>query len=325
MDRELSWVLTLVAYCCLMGEGNAQLGVGFYRETCPSAEPVVRSVVRNAVISNPNTAAVLLRLHFHDCFVEGCDGSILIENGQSAERNAFGHQGVGGFDVIEEAKQQLEAACPGIVSCADIVALAARDAVATANGPAYEVPTGRRDGRVSNVSLAADMPDVGDSIQQLKSKFSEKGLSDGDLVLLSAAHTIGTTACFFMTERLYNSVPGGGSDRSIDPDFLPELKSMCPQNGDVNMRIAIDHGSERTFDDRILRNIRSGWAVLESDAKLNDDPATRSVMESYVGLFNPLFRPSFEADFVESMVKMGQIGVKTGSNGEIRRVCKSFN
>ncbi|KAI3424655.1 Peroxidase [Psidium guajava] len=325
MDRELLWVLTLLVYCCLMGTCNAQLRVGFYGQTCPSAEPVVRSVVRNAVVSDPNKAAILLRLHFHDCFVEGCDGSILIENGQSAERNAFGHQGVGGFEVIEEAKKQLEAVCPGIVSCADIVALAARDAVAMAHGPAYEVPTGRRDGRVSNVSLAADMPDVGDSIQQLKSKFFQKGLSDRDLVLLSAAHTIGTTACFFMTERLYNFVPGGGSDPSINPDFLPELRATCPQNGDVNVRIAIDHGSERTFDDQILRNIRSGRAVLESDAKLNDDPATRGVMESYVGLFSPLFGPSFRADFAESMVRMGQIGVKTGSNGEIRRVCKFLN
>ncbi|KAF8019996.1 hypothetical protein BT93_G0630 [Corymbia citriodora subsp. variegata] len=325
MDLELLWVLTLIACCCLMGTCNAQLGVGFYGQTCPSAEPVVRSVVRNAVISDPNMAAVLLRLHFHDCFVEGCDGSILIENEPSAERNAFGHQGVRGFEVIEEAKAQLEATCPGIVSCADIVALAARDAVAMANGPAYKVPTGRRDGRVSNVSLAADMPDVGDSIQQLKSKFSEKGLSDKDLVLLSAAHTIGTTACFFMKDRLYNFMPGGGSDPSINPDFLPELKLMCPQDGDVNVRIAIDHGSERTFDDQILWNIRSGWAVLESDAKLNDDPATRSVMESYMGLFNPIFGPDFEADFIKSMVKMGRIGVKTGSNGEIRRVCKSFN
>lgn len=121
----------------------------------------------------------------HVLYEQGCDGSILVENGPESEKNAFGHQGVGGFDVIEQAKAQLEAACPGAVSCADIVALAARDAVALSNGPSYEVPTGRRDGRVSNMSLASDMPDVGDSIEQLKSKFSRKGLSDRDLVLLS--------------------------------------------------------------------------------------------------------------------------------------------
>lgn len=54
-----------------------------------------------------------------------------------------------------------------------------------ANGPAYQVPTGRRDGFVSNVSLADDMPDVGDSIQLLKTKFFNKGLTVKDLVLLS--------------------------------------------------------------------------------------------------------------------------------------------
>lgn len=61
--------------------------------------------------------------------MQGCDGSILIDNGQNAEKNAFGHQGVRGFDVIEKAKAQLEATCQGVVSCADIVALAARDAI----------------------------------------------------------------------------------------------------------------------------------------------------------------------------------------------------
>lgn len=60
---------------------------------------------------------------------QGCDGSILIENGPQSERHAFGHQGVRGFEVIERAKAQLEGSCPGLVSCADIVALAARDAV----------------------------------------------------------------------------------------------------------------------------------------------------------------------------------------------------
>ncbi|XP_038682778.1 peroxidase 43 [Tripterygium wilfordii] len=325
MERSLLVILMLLIFTCFIGISQGQLSVGFYGDSCPQAESTVTSVVREAVSDNPNMAAVLLRLHFHDCFVEGCDGSILIENGPDDEGRAFGHQGVGGFEVIEKAKAQLEAACPSIVSCADIVALAARDAIAMANGPTYQVPAGRRDGRVSNVSLAADMPDVSDSIQQLKTKFIDKGLSPKDLVVLSAAHTIGTTACFFMTKRLYNFVPGGGPDPSINPNFLPELKAICPQNGNVNVRLPIDHGSELTFDNQILRNIRDGFAVLESDARLNDDLATKSVVESYFGLLSPVFGPSFETDFVESIVKMGQIDVKTGSEGEIRHTCSAFN
>lgn len=54
-----------------------------------------------------------------------------------------------------------------------------------ANGPSYEVETGRRDGVISNLSLAENMPDVSDSIQILKAKFSDKGLSEKDLVVLS--------------------------------------------------------------------------------------------------------------------------------------------
>ncbi|KAM1552258.1 hypothetical protein ACFXTH_044409 [Malus domestica] len=318
----MALVLAL-AFVFLVGlsQADGQLMVGFYGETCPEAESIVRTVVRDAVLSDANTAAVLLRLHFHDCFVQGCDGSILIEDGANAERHAFGHQGVGGFEVIEKAKSQLEAACQGVVSCADIVALAARDAIALAGGPAYEVGTGRRDGVVSNMSLADDMPDVSDSIQQLKAKFMRRGLTEKDLVLLTAAHTIGTTACFFLTRRLYNFFPGGGSDPSINPNLLPQLKQRCPQNGDVNIRLPIDEGSEQTFDLHILQNIRNGFAVLESDAKLNEDAMTRSIMDSYFPLFNIPFGPSFEADFIESILRMGQISVKTGFQGVIRRNC----
>lgn len=128
-----------------------------------------------------------------------------------------------------------------------------------------------------------------------------------------------------MSQRLYHFPTGGGSDPSINPEFLPELKSMCPENGDVNVRLPIDRGSEKTFDSQILQNIRSGLAVLQSDASLYQDEATKSVVDSYFGLLSPFLGPSFEADFATSMVKMGRIGVLTGSQGKIRRVCSSFN
>nr|GEW44938.1 vacuolar iron transporter homolog 4-like [Tanacetum cinerariifolium] len=165
---------------------ETRLRVGFYNETCPDAESIVNGFVRDAARFNNQIPAILLRLHFHDCFVQGCDGSILIDDDPISEKLAVGHQGVKGFDVIENAKSQLEFECPDVVSCADIVAIAARDAVAFTFGPFYEVETGRRDGFVSNLSLADNMPDFSDSIQLLKQKFFEKGLNEKDLVVLSA-------------------------------------------------------------------------------------------------------------------------------------------
>ncbi|VFQ81814.1 unnamed protein product [Cuscuta campestris] len=317
--------LVLIVTMTKLAGGGAQLKVGFYDETCPNFESIVGGVIRDVAATNPNISPALLRLHFHDCFVHGCDGSILVDNGAASERHAFGHQGVGGFEVIERAKAEVEAVCPGVVSCADIVALAAREAVVLTNGASYEVETGRRDGGVSNLTLADDMPDIDDSIQTLKDKFLNKGLSNKDLVLLSAAHTIGTTACFFMTKRLYSFSPnGGGSDPAINPSFLDELKAKCPENGDVNVRLPIDHGSGQTFDTQILQNIRTGFTVLQSDARLYEDSSTRNVVDSYFG-FLPFLGPSFETEFGNAMVKMGRIGVLTGSQGTIRRVCGSFS
>ncbi|XP_041992895.1 peroxidase 43-like [Salvia splendens] len=306
-----------------MGTSQGQLQVGFYAKSCPNVEAIVGGVVRDAAASDQNTAAVLLRLHFHDCFVEGCDGSILIDNGDERdEKNAFGHQGVRGFDIVERAKAELEALCPRTVSCADIVALAAREALLLAKGSSYEVEMGRRDGVVSNVDSADNMPDVSDSVETLKTKFLQKGLTHKDLVLLTAAHSIGTTACFFMNNRLYNFPADGGSDPSISPAFLPELQSTCPKNGDINVRLPIDRGSEQVFGSQILQNIRKGFAVLQSDAALYQDESTKAVVDSY---FADLFRPSFEADFADSMVRMGRIGVLTGLQGTIRQSCASFD
>ena len=102
--------------------------VGFYSKTCPRAESIVRSTVQTHFRSNPTVAPGLLRMHFHDCFVQGCDASVLID-GPNTEKTAGPNLGLRGYEVIDDAKTQLEAACPGVVSCADILALAARDSV----------------------------------------------------------------------------------------------------------------------------------------------------------------------------------------------------
>ena len=47
----------------------------------------------------------------------------------TTEKTAGPNRSISGYELIDEIKTKLEADCPGIVSCADIVALAARDAV----------------------------------------------------------------------------------------------------------------------------------------------------------------------------------------------------
>lgn len=65
--------------------------------------------------------------------MQGCDASILIQSPKGdAEKDADDNLSLAGdgFDAVTRAKQAVEAACPGVVSCADILVLAARDVVA---------------------------------------------------------------------------------------------------------------------------------------------------------------------------------------------------
>ncbi|TXG61260.1 hypothetical protein EZV62_012623 [Acer yangbiense] len=321
---ESIWYLCFVVILVMVLSVESQLTTGFYSYSCPEAEEVVRSTVESYFNMDSTIAAALLRLHFHDCFVQGCDGSVLI-SGSSAERNAVQNSGLRGFEVIDDAKTQLEALCPDVVSCADILALAARDAVELSYGPSWDVPTGRRDGRVSSSSEASNLPSPLDSIAVQRQKFAAKGLDDKDLVTLVGAHTIGQTDCAFVSYRLYNFTTTGNSDPSINQSFLAQLQSLCPNNGDPSKHVALDTDSQTEFDVSFFKNLREGKGVLESDQRLWEDSATGYVVQKYAGNIIGLLGLRFDYEFPKAMIKMSGIEVKTGTDGEIRKTCSSFN
>lgn len=294
---------------------NAQLKTGFYSNSCPTAESIVRSTVVSYFNKDPTIAPGLLRLHFHDCFVQGCDGSILIA-GSSAERSALPNLGLRGFEVIDNAKSQIEAICPGVVSCADILALAARDAVDLSDGPSWPVPTGRKDGRISLSSQASNLPSPLEPVSVHRQKFAAKGLNDHDLVTLLGAHTIGQTDCRFFSYRLYNFTTTGNADPTINQAFLAQLKAICPKNGNGLRRVALDKDSPAKFDVSFFKNVRDGNGILESDQRLWEDSATRRVVENYGGNFRGLLGLRFDFEFPKAMIKLSSVDVKTGIDGE---------
>ena len=66
------------------------------------------------------------------CFwLKDCDASVMLysKENNKAEKDGPANLSLHGFYVIENAKKEVEALCPGVVSCADILAFAARDAV----------------------------------------------------------------------------------------------------------------------------------------------------------------------------------------------------
>jgi peroxidase len=78
----------------------------------------------------------------------GCDASILLDSTATnlAKTEVVANRFLGGLDIIDDAKASLEAECPGVVSCADILALATRDAIGMLEaGPSWTMRTRRRD------------------------------------------------------------------------------------------------------------------------------------------------------------------------------------
>ncbi|KAJ6833634.1 peroxidase 11-like [Iris pallida] len=318
-------MMTTGLFCASRAQDPSQLSLDYYLKTCPDAQKIVRAEMECAVKEDPRNAAAILRLHFHDCFVQGCDGSVLLDDTITLKGEKEAAQNVNsliGFDLIDRIKNQLESQCPGTVSCADLLAIAARDATLLVGGPYWDVPVGRKDAKTTSLELAnSDIPAPNQGLIALMTKFLEKGLSVTDLVALIGAHTIGMARCVSFRERIYGDFE---LTSHLDPTseiYLGKLKETCPVRGGDDNIAAMDYVTPYVFDNAFYQSLVKGDGLLNSDQEMYSSLvgfATSDLVKTYAS--DPL---AFFKQFSDSMVKMGNITNPEG--GEVRTNCRFVN
>ncbi|CAN6215796.1 unnamed protein product [Urochloa humidicola] len=321
----LAAVLVAVA-SAMAASAAAQLSQSYYASTCPNVETLVRGAVTQKLQETFNAAPGTLRLFFHDCFVRGCDASVLL-SGPDDEHSAGPDTTLSpdALDLITRAKAAVDAdsQCAYKVSCADILALAARDVVSQTGGPYYQVELGRLDGKVGTRAVVKhSLPGAGFDLNQLNKLFAANGLTQTDMIALSGGHTIGVTHCDKFVRRLYpfKGSSRGGAGPPMNLSFLRQMRQTCPLNYTPSAFAMLDAVTPRKFDNGYYQTLQQMKGLLASDQVLFADRRSRATVNYFAAN-----QTAFFDAFVAAMAKLGRIGVKTGSDGEIRRVCTKVN
>ncbi|PKI75155.1 hypothetical protein CRG98_004490 [Punica granatum] len=239
----------------------------YYDHSCPQLESLVTNAVKKAMKNDNTVPAALLRMHFHDCFIRGCDGSVLLNSTakHTAEKDGPPNISLHAFYVIDNAKKAIEAACPGIVSCADILALAARDAVALQS-------------------------------------FSQRGLSLDDLVALSGGHTLGFAHCSSFQNRIHKFSPTREVDPTLSSSFAASLRSVCPEHNALKNAGSTLDSTTTVFDNVYYKMLLQERSIFSSDQALLTSPRTKALVSKFA-----TSRQAFEKAFINSMIKMSSL------------------
>ncbi|XP_062232856.1 peroxidase 41-like [Phragmites australis] len=328
---HLSVLFLLLVAAAWLAVAEAKLVANYYRKTCPRAERIVTDVVSQKQLSHPTTAAGVLRVFFHDCFVSGCDASVLVAPNVFArsERDAVQSQSLPGdaFEALTRAKTALELECPGVVSCADVLAVAARDLVVMTGGPFYPLRLGRKDALASSPTAPdAELPLANSTVPRLIAMFSAKGFTIQELVALSGAHTLGFAHCKEFADRIFRGGSKGGGaapphDPTMNPAYAKGLQDACKNYlRDPTIAAFNDVMTPGKFDNMYFVNLQRGLGLLSTDQELWSDPRTRPIVQRYAANQTVFF-----ADFARAIGKLSVQGVKTGRDGEVRRRCDMYN
>ncbi|KHN17030.1 Peroxidase 12 [Glycine soja] len=225
----------------------------FYRTSCPMLEGIVSKHLQKVFKKDNGQAPALLRIFFHDCFVQGCDGSILLD-GSPNEKDQPANIGIRpeALQTIENLRSLVHKQCGRVVSCADLVVLAARDAVSLSGGPIFPVPLGRKDGLTFSIDGTGNLP--------------------------------------------------GPSSRTGQ---LPAV---------------LDVRTPNVFDNKYYVNLANRQGLFTSDQDLFGDARTKGIVNSFAENQKLFFEK-----FSNAVVKLSQLDVLTGKQGQIRAKCSVPN
>jgi len=137
------------------------------------------------------------------------------------------------------------------------------------------------------------------------------------------AHTIGRGVCLLFVDRLYNFSNTGLPDPTLNTTLLQSLQAICPNIGFQATNLTnLDVSTPDKFDSNYYSNLQVGNGLFQSDQELFSSTGSDTI--DIVNSFSSNQTLFFEA-FKASMIKMGNIGVLTGTQGEIRTHCNFVN
>ncbi|KAJ4724109.1 Peroxidase [Melia azedarach] len=257
---------------------QAQLSPNFYDQTCPGVQYIIFGVLVDAFRTDIRIGASLIRLHFHDCFVQGCDASLLLDNSAtilSEKESLANNNSARGFDVVDRMKAALEIFCPGVVSCADILTIAAEQSVFLSGRSFMDKSVGKKrtaEQQTEVLPIKTFLHHLHLFLTSSKSSVNV-GLNGGvDLVALSGAHTFGRAQCRTFSRRLFNFNSTGSPDPTLNTTLLTALQELCPQGGNGSVLTNLDLTTPDTFDNKYFTNLQIHKGLLISDQELFSTP-----------------------------------------------------
>lgn len=193
--------------------------------------------------------------------------------------------------------------------------------MALGGGIRYIIPTGRKDGLLSDPALV-HLPSPSFSVSNALQFFTAKGFTLDEMVTLLGGHTVGFAHCSTFQDRLSSAL--GRVDPTMDPGLDAVLVKLCGSNKTPKSdpQAFLDQNSSSTFlfDNEFYHQMLLKRGVLHIDQQLALDPLSRDMVQNFAAN-----ETAFQEKFANAMIKLGSVDVVDETEGEVRKNCRAFN